>query len=95
MAALAGRLEGDGVAECLEVVDEAAALAIRVASGSEVVLAQVVVALAGGEDISDGDQKAVGDGDGRLVGPATPGDLAVLGAVVAVLGTGCGPGGFN
>jgi Domain of unknown function (DUF4277) len=63
------RLEGDGVAKLLELVDQSAGLALGIAAALEPVLAKIVERLAGGEHHPDHDHQAVGDRHGGLFGP--------------------------
>jgi hypothetical protein len=78
-----GRCEGDVEAELLELGDEAAGLAFWVAAALEVVVAEVMEALAGRELVPDEIAQAVRYGDSGLVRAAPLGDLAVLCAEVA------------
>jgi hypothetical protein len=82
-------------AELFELGDEAAGLAFWVATALEVVVAQVMEALARGELVPDEIAQAVRYGDSGLVRAAPLGDLAVLCAEVAPPGPGCGPGRFD
>ena len=75
-----GRCEGDGVAEVFELGDEAAGLAFGVAPSGEVVIAEVLEYLTGAQEMPHQLDERVGDGDGRLVGPATASDLTVNGS---------------
>jgi hypothetical protein len=70
-------------AELLELGDQAAGLAFWVAAALEVVVAEVMEALARGELVPDEIAQAVRYGDSGLVRAAPPGDLAVLCAEVA------------
>jgi hypothetical protein len=88
-------LEGDGEAEIFELRDQTTRASLGVLSVGEVVLAEVLVHLAGTEQVPDEFDQRVRDGDGRLVRPAAARDLAVLGGEVAVLGARGGPGGFD
>src|SRR5690242_13823644 len=87
--------EGDFVAELLELVDEAAAVAVGVfgLAADEVVLAEVGVLDVVGEDVPGGDEDRVGDRDGRfLVAAATTQSLVLgveVGAFAAAGGLGC------
>jgi hypothetical protein len=64
-----GRGERDVEAELHELCDEPAGLAFRVPAASVVVVAEVVVDLAGGEHLPDEVAQAVGEGDRALFGP--------------------------
>src|SRR6266545_6180287 len=90
-----GGLEGDGIAELLELADQPAGFALGIAAALEVVLAKIVERLAGGKHGPDHDHQAVGNRHRGLVRPAAAGDLAVLGGEVAPAGAGRRPGGFD
>ena len=77
--------EGDVVAECFELSDEAFGEAVGVLSG-EVVVAGVVVELAGLEHVPDGGQDRVPDRGDGLVVAASAAQALVLGGEVGVLG---------
>src|SRR5215204_736887 len=81
-----GWLQRDVVAESLELGDEAFGVAFGVAA-LEVVAAEVVVGLAGGEHVPVGDQHRVFDGaeraavsEARFQAPVLGGEVAVAGA---------------
>ncbi len=82
-------------AELFELGDEAAGLAFWVATALEVVVAEVMEALARRELVPDEIAQAVRYGDSGLVRAAPLGDLAVLCAEVATPCPGCGPGRFD
>ena len=90
-----GGLKGDGEAELFELGDETACSPFRILSFGEVVLAHVLVHLAGAEQMPDQLDQRVRDGDGRLVRSAAASDLPVLRAEVAVLGACRGPAGLE
>ena len=85
--------EGDFVSECFELGDEASGLAFGVAF-AEVVAAEVVVGLAGGEHVPVGDEHRVLDGDERAAVPKAWFEALVLGLEVAVFRAGRGERGF-
>ena len=87
--------DGDREAEVLELAHQALRLAFGVASSLEVVVAQVLEHFASAEEVPDQLDQAMGDSHCRLVRPAAPGDLAVLGAEVAALGSHCGSRRFD
>lgn len=89
---LRGWRQGDGVAEDLKLVDQPAGLAFGIASGLVVVGAEVGEPFPGAEEVPDHVGEAVRDGEGRFVRASPVGDLAVLGAEVAGLGSGRGAG---
>src|SRR5215813_5356051 len=67
-----GWLEGDLVAEGLELGDEAAGFAFGVQAGGEVAGSEFVVGLSGGQDVPADDDQGVGDhDDGFLLGSGT------------------------
>src|SRR5205823_1873021 len=79
-------LEGDLVAEGLNLTDEAARLVLARVAAAEVVRTEIVVGLAAVEDVIGGDQDGVADGDGRLGGAAARAQPGVLRAQVGGLG---------
>lgn len=74
-----GGFEGDLVAHGFELADEASLAGFAVAALVEVVGAEVVVDLAGGEQVPADDQDRVADRDGGTLGAAAGADLGVLG----------------
>jgi hypothetical protein len=60
-------LEGDGETEIFELRDQTTRASLGVLSVGEVVLAEVLVHLAGTEQVPDEFDQRVRDGDGRLV----------------------------
>jgi hypothetical protein len=66
-----GRLQGDFEAELLELGDEPAGSSLRVFARDEVVVAEVLVDLAGAEQMLDEFDQRVGDGHRCLVRAAT------------------------
>ena len=94
-AELCGGGERDRVSELFELSYEAMRLAFGVLTGCEVVVAEVVEAFSGGEEMPDHVEQAVRDGDGRLVRASSAGDLTVLGAEVAALGSRCSASSFD
>ena len=83
-----GWRESDLEAESFELGDQVTGLVLRVVTALEVVVAQVVEALAGAEHVPDEVKEAVRDGHRGLVRPSAFSDLAVLGAEVASLRAG-------
>ena len=72
-----GGFEGDFVAECFELGDEAALAGDRAASLLEVVGSQVGVGLAGGEQVPDDDQDRAANRDDGLLLTASSSDPPV------------------
>src|SRR5260370_3541725 len=58
-----GWLQAHGVAEGFELCDEAAGFPVGVQAGGEVVLAELLVGFAGGQDVPDDDDERVRDDD--------------------------------
>src|ERR1035438_5637608 len=58
-----GWLEADGVAECFELGDQAADFPFGVQAAGEVIGAELVVGLPGGQDVPDDDGQRMGDDD--------------------------------
>src|SRR5271166_7193159 len=71
-----GGVEDDGVSEGFELGDEPAGFAFGVQAGGEVVGAELVVGLSGGQDVPDDDDQGVRDHDDGLF----LGDLAAVAA---------------
>ena len=90
-----GGFEGDVVAHGFELGDEAALAGGAVAALVEVVAAEVVVGLAGGEQVPGDHEDRVADRDGGALGSAPAADLRVLGGEVGVLGAAGGLAGFD
>src|SRR5215217_3156444 len=88
-----GWLQRDVVAESLELGDEAFGVAFGVAA-LEVVAAEVVVGLAGGEHVPVGDEHGVFDGAERAAVPEVWPEAPVLGGEIAVAGADGGQGGL-
>jgi transposase len=86
-------LQGDGVAEALELGDEASGGAFGVAAG-EVVAAGVAVGLAGAEHVPDGGQDGVLDGADRAAVPDPGAQAPVERLEVSVLRSGRGERGL-
>ena len=60
-------MQADGVTEGFELGDQAAGFPFGVQAGGEVVLAELVVGCAGGQDVPDADQQRVRDDDDRFL----------------------------
>ena len=80
------------MAEGFELGDESALAAVVVAAPVEVVGSEVVVGLAGGEQVPGDDQDGVANCDRGSLGSASSPDLGVLGGEVGVLLCGRRPG---
>jgi hypothetical protein len=91
-AALCGLCELDRVAESLELVDESAGAVLGVLAGGEVVRARVGEHLTSAQGVPDDVQQTVRHRDCGLVRAPASGDLVVLSAEVAGLGS-CGGAG--
>src|SRR3954452_7361767 len=88
-----GWLKGDAGSEGFELGDESLGVGFGVAA-LEVVAAEVVVGLAGGEHVPVGDQHRVLDGAERAAVPDAGPESLVLRLEVAALAAGRGQGGF-
>src|ERR1700676_2690486 len=62
-----GWLQADGVAEGFELCDQAACFSLGIQAAGEVVGAELVVGLSGGQDMPDDDDHGVGDHDDRFL----------------------------
>src|SRR5664279_1380685 len=91
-AALCGLCELDRVAESLELVDQSAGAVLGVLAGGEVVRAWVGEHFTSAQGVPDDVQQTVRHRDCGLVRAPASGDLVVLGAEVAALGS-CGGAG--
>jgi hypothetical protein len=96
-----GFFQGDPVAEGFELRDEAAGFAFGVLAAGEVVFAELVVELSGGQDMSDDHQDGVGDHDdrfllGELAAVAAPfHDVPVVEGLEVAGMADCCPGAFH
>jgi hypothetical protein len=79
------RFEGDVVAHGFELGDESAFAGGVVATLVEVVATEVLVGLAGAEEVPGDHQDGVPDGDSCSLGSSPGTDLGVLGGEVGVL----------
>ncbi len=92
---LGGGLEGDCVAECFELFDEAAGAVFGGVAAGEPVGAEFAVGDAVGDDVVVGDQDVVVGGAGCFRVAAAAADLPVVGGEVGVLAAGGGVGGLG
>src|SRR5437773_10641065 len=76
---LCGGLEGDRVAECLELLDQVGLVAIVVAAADKPVTTEVVVVAVVAEQVPGDHQDRVADGDGGLLLADAPGQPPALG----------------
>lgn len=81
-------VEGDSVAEAVELFDQSVASMVRVVAVGEVVAAEVLVVGVLGEEVPADDQDRVGDGDGGFLLADPAGETPELGRQVGVAGSG-------
>jgi hypothetical protein len=89
---LRGGLEGDGVAEGLELLDEVGLVPVGVAVAGAPVAAEVVVVAVVGEQVPGDHQDRVANGAGGLLVADASGQPPELGGQVGVAAAGSGPG---
>jgi len=78
-----------------ELGDEASLSGVAGTSPIEVVAAEFVVELAGGEQVPGDDEYRVSDRDGGASGPSPTADPVIVGGQVGVLGSSGGLAGFD
>src|SRR6266498_3934911 len=90
-----GGLEGDGVAERFELVDEPAGAVLNRVAAGEPVGAEFAEGDALADDVVVGDEDVVAGGADRFCVAAAAADLPVVGGEVGVLAAGGGAGGLG
>jgi hypothetical protein len=91
---LRGGLEGDRVAQGLELLDEVGLVPVMIVTASEPITAKVVVVAVVAQQVPGDHQDLVADGDHRLLADAS-GQPPKLGSQVGVAAAGGGPGAFG